>query len=214
MKNKPSVPTSIYLLFNLSNDWGPWIIIKATILKPKHHCNQVASRNFFFSNINQTVARQRETQQRRCSVYETKCHRRQRYSHFAVHLELSCKTRRSSLHDIHIEHRRGFNRHSKPQHNKQSMTESSEPQRTSIGGPVNDDTPVNVAAGAAVMFPLLPHVRLCPACNTVLLHRSPSPLPSILPHSDQTSPPSSRQTARDTTVSGVKFQNTTSHESW
>lgn len=40
---------------------------------------------------------------------------------------------------------------------------AAEPQRTSIGGPVDDDMPVNVARRADAVLPLLPHVRLCPA---------------------------------------------------
>lgn len=36
------------------------------------------------------------------------------------------------------------------------------PQRTSIGGPVDDDMPVDVARRADAALPLLPHVRPCP----------------------------------------------------
>lgn len=40
---------------------------------------------------------------------------------------------------------------------------AAEPQRTSIGGPVDDDMPVNVARRADAVLALLPHVRLRPA---------------------------------------------------
>lgn len=45
-------------------------------------------------------------------------------------------------------------------------------QRTSIGGPVDDDTPVKVARRADAALPLLPHVSPC-----CLKHGAPPPQP-------------------------------------
>lgn len=84
------------------------------------------------------------------------------------------------------------------------------PHRTSIGGPVDDDTPVNEAGGAATVFPLLPHVRALSCLQHSAPSPQPLPLPSILPHSDHTPAPSVKSApALKGGVSGVRFQNKT-----
>lgn len=74
---------------------------------------------------------------------------------------------------------------------------------TSIGGPMDDNTPLHEAGGAGAVFPFLPHVRwLRPARNDPLVHRSPSSLLSTLPHSDHT--PATNVSLRDITGAGFR----------
>ena len=107
-------------------------------------------------------------------------------SHFAVNLELSCKTKRSSYHNNSTDgaQRRLFSSHQKPQSAavKQRMSKGGEkkweePHRTA---PRSADrwTMTRRSTKPAERLPCFPFSLmsgLCPACNTLLLHRSPSP---------------------------------------
>lgn len=175
----------------------PWIIYQHHIPNP---CNCTFACNFSFIHL--TVRQKQHEAGTHRSWRLFKRNNSEQERHFAVFLELCGKTKRSSSF-LRTQIQRAQRREAS-KHNKHRIS-SYWTQRTSFGGPVHDDTPVEVAGGADTVLPLLPHV--CPARNTVLLHRSPSPCFQYCrtPITHQHKRASSQMTLKD--VSGVEFQN-------